>query len=321
MMHAGAVEHYMNGAYYPVGGSAQIARTIVPVIERAGGHVFTNARVSRLLIEGRRAIGVELDNGHRIFADSVVSSIGVLNTCRRLLDPETRSAMGFDSCEMKLLPSSAHLGLFLGLSKSAEELGLPKTNLWLQPAFDHDATYREHWRDLEQPFPLVYFTFPSAKDPRFQERYPGKATIEIVVPTNHEHFARWADTSWQKRGDEYLQVKRRLFERVMEIVLQELPQIRGHVAHVDFSTPLTTQHFNRASHGEIYGLAHTPWRYTQEWLRPDTPLRSFYMTGQDIFFMGIGPSAVSGFLTAMRILGARGGLRLLVKLKWPRTSR
>ena len=55
-MHALLVGHYFNGGAYPVGGSSQIAATILPGIERAGGAVITSAEVERVLIERGRAV-------------------------------------------------------------------------------------------------------------------------------------------------------------------------------------------------------------------------------------------------------------------------
>ena len=315
LMHAGAVTHYLNGGYYPEGGPSQIARSIIPVIERAGGHVFVGAPVADLLIEGKTAVGVRLRNGTKICANHVISSIGLLNSCNDLFDDAAREKVKFAARSQELDVSSAHIGLYLGLTKTAEELNLPKTNIWIQPDADHDLSYENHWRDIDAEFPLVFVTFPSAKDPLFQDRHPGRATIEVVVPTNHAHFSRWLGTTWQKRGDEYLALKQNLYERIMSKVFEVVPQIDGNIDIAILSTPLTTRYFNASQHGEIYGLAHTPYRYEQMWLRARTPIKNFYLTGQDTFFMGIGPSAVSGVLTAVQSLGVVDGARLLLKLR------
>jgi all-trans-retinol 13,14-reductase len=315
LMHAGAVAHYLNGGYYPEGGPSQIARSIIPVIEHAGGHVFVGAPVADLLIEDKTAVGVQLRNGTKIYANRVISSIGLLNTYYALFDDAVREKVKFPARREELDVSSAHIGLYLGLTKTAEELNLPKTNIWIQPDADHDRSYEKHWRDIDAEFPLVFVTFPSAKDPLFQHRHPGLATIEVVVPTNHAHFSRWQGTSWQKRGDEYLELKQNLYERIMSKVFEVAPQIAGNIDIAIISTPLTTRYFNASLYGEIYGLAHTPHRYEQTWLRARTPIKKFYLTGQDTFFMGIGPSAVSGVFTAVQSLGALDGARLLLKLR------
>lgn len=52
MVHAMIARHYMYGGFYPVGGSWNIAETIIPKIQKAGGEVFTYARVKQILLQG-----------------------------------------------------------------------------------------------------------------------------------------------------------------------------------------------------------------------------------------------------------------------------
>src|SRR6185503_10000955 len=63
LIHAVLVKHYFAGGNYPVGGSWQMAATILPVIRAGGGEVFTYARVRQLLVEDGRCTGVVMDNG------------------------------------------------------------------------------------------------------------------------------------------------------------------------------------------------------------------------------------------------------------------
>ncbi|MGH9678450.1 MAG: phytoene desaturase family protein, partial [Candidatus Acidiferrales bacterium] len=49
-MHAMIAEHYFEGAAYPVGGASEIAASIAPVIERAGGRIVISADVSEILL-------------------------------------------------------------------------------------------------------------------------------------------------------------------------------------------------------------------------------------------------------------------------------
>lgn len=50
-LHAVLVDHYLQGAYYPRGGSSEIAFHIIPVIQRAGGAVLTHATVQSVLLD------------------------------------------------------------------------------------------------------------------------------------------------------------------------------------------------------------------------------------------------------------------------------
>jgi all-trans-retinol 13,14-reductase len=74
------------------------------------------------------------------------------------------------------------------------------------------------------------------------------------------------------------------------------------VTHWELSTPLSTQHFASAPHGEMYGLAHTPMRFESRDLGPRTPIRNLFLTGQDVGTCGV-MGALSGALaTASTIL-------------------
>ena len=84
-MHALLVNHYMDGAAYPVGGGSAIAEKIVPIIEAANGMVLSGALVANVLVEKNKAIGVRMFDGEAFFADTIVSAAGIANTYAQLL--------------------------------------------------------------------------------------------------------------------------------------------------------------------------------------------------------------------------------------------
>lgn len=302
-MHALVANHYLGGGAYPVGGSARIAATILPIIEAAGGAVITSAEVDEVLIEGGRAVGVRLADGTQVRAPMVISDAGVANTFGRLLPAEIRTEHRLDGLLGRTAPSVAHASLYVGLKQTAAQLGLPKTNLWVYPDDDHDRSVARFLADPAAPLPVAYISFPSAKDPDFERRYPGRATIEVVTLAPHDWFASWQDSRWKKRGGDYEALKQRLTERMLEALHTQVPAVRGHVDHAELSTPLSTVHFTAHPRGEIYGLAHTPDRFAQRWLRPRTPVKGLYLTGSDICSAGVGGALFGGVLTASAVLG------------------
>jgi all-trans-retinol 13,14-reductase len=48
-------------------------------------------------------------------------------------------------------------------------------------------------------------------------------------------------------------------------------------------------------------LDHPPERFTKEFLKPKTPIKNLFLTGQDIVTVGIGGALMSGVLTASAI--------------------
>jgi phytoene dehydrogenase-like protein len=166
-------------------------------------------------------------------------------------------------------------------------------------------------QDPEAEFPAVYISFPSAKDPSWQERYPGTATIEIVAPAFYEHFKQWQDQPWGKRGEAYDDFKQRLTARLLDYLYEKLPQLRGKIDYCELSTPLSTDFFCEYRQGEMYGLSHDPQRFEQDWLRPRTRIPGLYLTGQDVLSCGVGGAMFAGFTTALSALGVRQGAGLL----------
>jgi len=295
-IHAMVASHYFRGAAYPVGGSSRIAEAIVPVIESAGGEVVTNAEVGEILIDQGQAVGVALADGRRLRAPAVISDAGVVNTFEHLVPDAIATALGYPAKIDDVGASLAHLSLYVGLKGSTEDLQLEKTNLWVYRDHRHEENFERFEADINAPLPLVYLSFPSAKDPDFARRHPGHSTIEAVTLGPYAAFARWENTSWKKRGAQYDELKQSLSERLLTTLYKHAPATRGKVEVAELSTPLTTRNFTGHPHGEIYGLQHTPHRFEQRWLRPRTPLKGLYLTGADIASAGVVGALMGGML-------------------------
>jgi all-trans-retinol 13,14-reductase len=297
--------HYLHGGFYPVGGAWRIADTILPRIRATGGEVFTYARVTGILVRDGRACGVRMDDGHEIESRCVISSAGAMNTLARLLPQDVARAAGYDQLLPKVKPSIGHLGVYIGLKATAAELGLPKTNFWIYPNNDYDGTLAQFEADPSGPFPAVYLSFPSAKDPDFERRHPGRATIEIVAPAPYEIFAPWADKTWGKRGEDYEALKQSYGERLLEHLYAKVPQVRGRIDYWEVSTPLSMRWFCGWERGELYGLDHDPSRLQQSWLRPRTRVPGLWLTGQDIMSCGVTGAMMGGVASATAVAGMR----------------
>ncbi|MDP1827740.1 MAG: NAD(P)/FAD-dependent oxidoreductase [Archangium sp.] len=302
-MHAAVVEHYLEGAFYPVGGSSQFAVTLAPAIEAAGGHLALSAEVEQVIIEGGAAVGVRLTGGEELRAPLIISDAGLPNTFGRLV-PEAHRPPGYVDALRRVEPSSAYLCLYLGFKHTDAELGLTGTNLWVYPDERHDENVERFAVDPDAPFPMLYFSFPSAKDPDFQRRHPGRATVEVITMARWEWFSKWAGSRWQKRGPEYEALKQRFKDRLLDAVYRRLPQLRGRVDHAELSTPLSTAHFSGHPRGEIYGLDSSPARFDLP-LRAKTPVPGLYLTGADLASCGVAGAAFGGALCTGAILGQK----------------
>jgi all-trans-retinol 13,14-reductase len=310
LIHSLIARHYQNGGYYPVGGASKMAETIIPQIQKTGGEVFTYAQVKQIVIENQRAVGVEMADGTVIKSPIVISNAGALNTYQKLLPKAVSAEFGYQQKVSQIKPSCTNVGLFIGLKQDAEQLQLPKTNFWIYLDEHHDKNIKDFFEDPSGALPVVYISFPSAKDPSFQQRYPGRATIEIVAPASYQIFERWKNTTWGKRGEDYDQLSQEFAQKMLDVLFDKMPHLRGQIDYYEASTPLTTAYFCQYECGEIYGLEHDVSRFNQDWLTPKSKVPGLWLTGQDVLSCGVAGAMVAGFLTAAQILGWSSGLQL-----------
>ncbi len=302
-MHAMLVSHYMYGAGFPVGGSSRIADTVADVLAEHGGLILVNADVDEVLVKNGQAVGVKMADGQEHHAPLVISCAGIYNTYTHLLSDEVKATYQLPTFVQKTAPSKAHIALYVGFEETAAELGLQKANYWIYPdnQYDHDANLAAYLENPDDGFAGVFVGFASAKDPDWESRYPGRATIDIITLVPYEWFADWEGTKWMKRGEDYETFKENLSQRLLDVLYRYEPQVKGKVAHYELSTPLSTKNFTNYQFGEIYGIEHTPERFEQEFLRPHTPIENLYLTGQDIVTAGIAGALMSGALTVSAI--------------------
>lgn len=300
VMHAGVAKHYLDGGNYPIGDSSKITESILPVIREAGGDIFVNSGVKKILIDKNRAHGVVLESGDEIYAPLVISSAGVMNTYNKLVDSFSKPALTNNLS--KVTKTHGHLCNYIGLKGSPEELGLTTTNFWLYPSYDHDKNVDDFLQNQSNPFPVLYLSFPSVKDPEKLKYSPNRTTMEAITLAPFEWFKKWESQPWKNRGAEYESLKELICQRMFEQIYQHLPQLKGRVDYYELSTPLSTKEMMNYDKGELYGLEHSPSRFRQRWLRPQTPFKGLFLTGQDITTVGLTGALFAGLLTCSSIL-------------------
>jgi all-trans-retinol 13,14-reductase len=302
--HATIVEHYLKGASYPVGGASRIAASIVPVIERAGGKVVVSAEVDKIILDkSQHAAGIRMADGREFRARTVVSDAGALNTFERLLPPDAPGCSAITADIRAVGRSMSYVSLYAGLDKSAADLGFTGTNIWAYPTPDHDSNVARYNADAAAPFPMLFISFPSAKDPEFEARHPGHSTIEVISLAPYEWFSQWENTRWKHRGPAYDELKRRFTERLLGGLEKHVPAARGHIQHAELSTPLSTRHFSNHQAGEAYGLNVTPARFRLRSLSAQTPVQNLFLTGSDVALLGVTGAMFGGIVAASAILG------------------
>ena len=242
-----------------------------------------------------------MDNGDEIFAKKVVSSAGMMNTVNTFLK-NTGHTSQFKSKMKKIQPTNSYVCLYMGLKQSAKELGFNTTNLWIYPGYDHDQNIANYMKDPNSEFPVVYVSFPSAKDPVWEKNHPGCATMEAITLAHWDEYRFWEKKPWKNRGESYENQKESISKKILDVVYAHVPQAKAAMDYYELSTPLSVRDMAHYPAGEMYGLDHTVERFKQKWLRPKTDMKNLFLTGQDVTTVGLTSALFSGMLTASAIL-------------------
>jgi all-trans-retinol 13,14-reductase len=305
-MHAVVARSYFHGAFYPVGGSGEIARTFLAEVERAGGACRVNHEAVEILVEGGRAAGVRAlarrgaqEREVMLRAPIVVSDAGIAATYGRLL----RSASAPPAAAPQR--GTSHVSVYLGLSRSPAELGFRGENNWFFDLRDHDAAFAQAGDLLRGRARMAYLSFPSLKDPRATAH-----TAEIVAIADGAPFERWRALPWRRRGDEYEAVKATMARALVDLVERRCPGFRDLIAYEEVSTPVTVEHFTGHPGGRIYGAPATPERMRDARFGVGTPVKGLYLAGADAMSLGIEGAFMGGALAAGAAMGPLGVQRI-----------
>jgi all-trans-retinol 13,14-reductase len=306
--HALIVNHYIHGGYYPVGGASKIADYVVPAIEAAGGQILINHEVRQILTRGNKAIGVEVlqkkgKGGEltRYYAPEIVSNAGAYLTYDRFLPPELGGEIARELEPM--VPKTTTVVLYLGLKKGPEAFGFKGENHWIFDGYDHER-YFDSEGAVSGPAKGCYLSFPSLKNPDAVTH-----TAEVIGFVNYDHFRKWAEEPWKKRGQEYEEFKATISKNLLALVEKTYPGFCDLIAFQELSSPLTTEHFTGSPNGAIYGMGSSPERYQMKSLGVKTPVKNLYLTGADSFVFGVGGALLGGVASAGALSGPFGFFR------------
>jgi phytoene dehydrogenase-like protein len=313
--HAAIVAHYAGGAWYPEGGGQAMADRLAAAIEAAGGAILLRTRATRILVEGGRVTGVELDSHHLgrrvVRAPVVISNADLKHTMRDLVGaPHLAPAVLARVADYEMSPG---LGVvYLGVRRDLAASGLRNANYVVFSDYDLESAYATARAGRFVERPPCYLSLTSLKDPDNPRLAPpGVANVQLmtVVPAAPAAWGADADdvaSGRYRRSEGYQAAKHAFAERMLDQAETVLPGLRGQIVHREVATPLTHTRFTGSSDGTSYGIALTPAQSL--WRRPTagTDIGGLYLCGAStITGHGIAGTMISGVLAAARVAGWR----------------
>lgn len=164
------------GVWYPMGGMAAIPRALERVCTEEGARLHYRSGVRRILIEGGRAVGVELEDGSVRRADVVVCNADYPWAYKHLIDPKVAAR---PELEKRRFTSSGYM-LYLGTRRRYEQL--LHHNVYL--GHDFKGSFEDIFERLRVPEdPSFYVNAPARSDASMAPE--GKDALYVLVPVPH----------------------------------------------------------------------------------------------------------------------------------------
>lgn len=310
--HAMIVGHYMNGAWFPSGGSAQIARMIEKGITSAGGCIRLGQDVEEILVEDGAAVGVRVTDHsgaapltYEERAPIIISGIGARETYQHLL-PTTGPTGGLTARVRERITGLGHGGsavtVYLTLDHYPQ--GVTGANVWINTDTGRADPARMTAGLLDGHPRSAFISFPAIKSGE------PHATAEIISFVTPEAFERWAGTRPKERGRDYEALTSSMARALIDLAESAVPGLKDAVRYVEVGTPLTVEHYTSHEGGCFYGLPLTPERFHADLGTPSTPITNLILTGQDAGMPGIIGAAMAGLSAACKALGSAGYPRI-----------
>lgn len=284
-----ACAHNKN-AGFPQGGSLELSKSVERRYRALGGTITYRAKVAKVLVEGDRAVGIELADGSRHHADVVVSACDGETTIYKMLAGKyaDRTIEKLYK-EVLLQPKLVYPGVvsvFLGVNGEFGRDDAHSTTYLLSDA-DAAALPMASQRSLVVQHRSRY---SSGFAP------PGRSVLHCTYFTDSAY--------WKTRRSEnklqYKTEKRRVARAVQDFLERRYPGLRDKTEIVDVTSPATTERYTGNHNGSILA-----WKGFSE--AEDLAsslinkrgmrlpgLRNFYMAGQWIAGGGLIRAASSG---------------------------
>lgn len=319
LFHAGLLAHFATGAWYPCGGGQAISDKLANAIEAAGGTICLRTGISKILVEGGRAVGVRTDEGksgsQEVRASVVLSNADPTQTLLELVGAEHLPKKTVDAVNGWEHPAALFL-VCLGVKDDLAARGMSAANYWTVDGYDLDALYQKGREEIGVHG--AYITSATMKDPNTPGHAPpGVHNVEVMTLVRGE-AARWdadpvgIEERKYRRKEGYQELKQRIEDDLVARFDGVFPGAAEHIVFKESASPVTHTRFTRSPAGSGYGIAITPKQFESRRIHPRGPVKGLYMCGASgRHHMGVMGAMLSGRDASRRIIEDLGPRRLV----------
>ncbi len=271
-----------NNAGYPLGGSLPMALGQEKRYRELGGEIIYNSRVSKIMVEGNRAVGIRLEDGQEFRADHVISAADGHTTIFNLLDgrfADEKIRKIYDN--YKPFPPLLLVGL--GVNRTFPEI--PAAHGGISYALTEPIHIGK-----EQVRHLGYTIYNF--DPNMAPE--GKTVLTVTIPTD---YAYWKELSGEP--EKYKAEKERIGIEVIQRLDKRFSGLASQVEMADVATPMTFERYTGNWQASFEGFLPTPKAMMSSIPKTLPGLDNFYMVGQ---WVQVGGGLPSGLMTGMDVV-------------------
>lgn len=301
-IHCAVMDHYFEGAYYPVGGGGGIVKALTNTLKRYGGEIRTKQHVKKIIIKNKKAVGVELKDGTEIFSKTIVSNADPSTTYLDLVGKDnisTRLAKKLSKTKY----STTSLILFLTLDIDVTKSGVDSGNIWMLRDHDLDKVFQDLTTgDIMEgdEFPALFMSCTTIKDPAsFNGRHHALEVVTFIDYSSFDAFHNKADYHCEA----YAGVKERIIQKFMNSVEKIIPGAKQHVVQVELGTPKTNEFYINSTHGNVYGTEKTFNQIGPFSFQNKSEIENLFLCGASTLSHGVGGATYSGVAAAAKVLG------------------
>ncbi|MFH7014195.1 phytoene desaturase family protein [Flavobacterium sp. FlaQc-52] len=309
-VHCSVMSHYFDGGYYPMGGGGGIVKAMTNGIKRHGGEIRVQQNVHKIIIEDKKAVGIELENGEKLWAKNIISNADPSITYLNLIDKEHLSNSLLKKLD-KTKYSVTSLILFLTLDIDVTQFKIDSGNIWMMKDENDDANFEDLMNnDIAEgdSFPAVFISCTTLKDPAsFNGRYHN---FEIVTYVNYEHLEDFNGLE-DYHNEAYKIFKEKVTNKLMNNVEKIIPNAKQHIIQAELGTPKTNEFYINSTKGNVYGTEKTlnqvgPFSYKNK-----TEIANLFLCGACTLSHGVSGATYSGIAAAALILECKSDDLLL----------
>lgn len=291
----------LQGSYRPQKGFITFPQALRNKYLENGGEIQFRTEVSKILTDNKKAIGVELVDGRKIYSDFVVStadtqvSLGKMIGYNKLKNLNGKYAKKALNAEMSPSGMAIHLGLDNEIN--LRDLGFDcGYNVLTTGQNSHEKMF-DSWYNNETLFSDEYFHL-AVIAPYLQTG--GKPNLIIhVVPVASEKWISLRDNDYGK----YEKFKNEVAEfYIRKVEKYMIPGLKSHIKFMDVSTPATYARYIGSPSGSNYDMMPLPGNFGKNRLKTRTPVKNFFLPK---FSHGIWPSLQAGLQVVDMISGRK----------------